>query len=155
MATLDSNGAVVFDWTQWQGEYFVLTQKGVTEAAAAAAFAKAGVFLNNTSLSPVQDGDRRQAVLNDIAAHLLQMQFNSAGGGGVGRIASASEGSVSVSFDMPAGGATEAWWLQTAYGATALQMLRQYALARVAYGPNGLRARYGWGTGVPPIIPIH
>jgi hypothetical protein len=157
MATIGDDGAVVFDWTLWQAEYFALAQKGVTQAAATAAFAKAGMFVNNTGLSPVQDADQRQAVLNDIAAHLLQLQLNSAAGGGVGRISSASEGSVSVSFDMPTTNATEAWWMQTAYGATALQILRKYALARVAYGPNAYRGgRYGYNPYAPaPIIPIH
>jgi hypothetical protein len=42
MATIGDDGAVVFDWTLWQAEYFALAQKGVTQAAATAAFAKAG-----------------------------------------------------------------------------------------------------------------
>lgn len=142
MATLGADGAVAFDWIRWQAEYWALCAQGIPQAAAEAAFSKAGLFLNNTALSPVQDADRRASILYDIAAHLLMLQQRAASGGGAGRIASASEGSVSVSFDMPTGNATEAWWMQTPFGATALQMLRRYALTRYVPGPRPAFDRY-------------
>lgn len=66
--------------------------------------------------------DRQPAILNLMVAHLVALSPSSgsaqAAGGLVGRITSASEGSVSVSADAGSTTSlTQAWYLQTQYGA--------------------------------------
>lgn len=55
----------------------------------------------------------------------------------VGRVSSATEGSVSVSLDMGAVAENAAWWMQTQYGATFWNMTR--ALRTVHYRPAAPR----------------
>jgi len=68
----------------------------------------ATMLLDNTPASIVRDTKRRQRLLHLLICHLAQTNGmlqgqagTSSGGVGVGRISSASEGGVSVSFDYP------------------------------------------------------
>ena len=84
-----------------------------------ACFDEAGLYLNNTELSPVTDVGERERLLHMLVAHLVAL--NAAieqGNSGVGRVASASEGSVSVSLDYGAVTGSQAWYAQTPYGAS-------------------------------------
>ena len=84
-----------------------------------ACFDEAGLYLNNTELSPVTDVAERERLLHMLVAHLVAL--NAAieqGNSGVGRVASASEGSVSVSLDYGAVTGSQAWYAQTPYGAS-------------------------------------
>jgi hypothetical protein len=90
--------------------------------------------------------------MNLVVAHLAAMRFGVNGQPPsplVGRISSASEGSVSVSADMAGASASAAWWNQTTYGATAWQATNKYRRATYVPGPvsHGVGAR-GPGAGI-------
>jgi len=113
-------GVVTFDYATWSALYPLLAAStNITQATEY--FAQAGDFLNNSPRSPVQDLTRRARLLNLLTAHIAQLNLPAdAGGNGagsVGRVASASEGSTSVSLDMGAQSGSAAWFMQTQYGA--------------------------------------
>lgn len=84
-------------------------------------FVEATLYLNNTDTSRVQDVAQRALLLNMLVAHIGALNGSGVNGAGasplVGRISSATEGSVSVSteFAAPTSG-TQAWFFQTKYG---------------------------------------
>lgn len=82
-------------------------------------FGDATLYLSNSDCSPVQDVSRRSRLLNMLTAHLAYLGGAlSADGrpGPVGRVSSATEGSVSISTEYATPG-TAAWFTQTPYGA--------------------------------------
>ncbi|UMM08427.1 DUF4054 domain-containing protein [Gluconobacter frateurii] len=119
-STTTQPGVATFDYATWSQLYPALGES-TNEAQATEYFAQAGDFLNNTPRSPVQDLVRRTRLLNLLTAHIAQLNLpTDAGGNGagtVGRVASAAEGSTSVSFDMGAQSGSSAWFMQTQYGA--------------------------------------
>jgi len=119
--TTTQPGVVAFDYSAWSARYVALAGV-VTEATAAPCFEEAGLYLNNTPRSPVQDLTRRGLLLGMLTAHIAQLSLpETAGGNGagtVGRVASAGEGSTSVSLDMGAQPGSAAWFMQTQYGAS-------------------------------------
>ncbi|EIT0545538.1 DUF4054 domain-containing protein, partial [Escherichia coli] len=83
-------------------------------------FTQATIYLDNTDSSRVSDLAVRSMLLNMLVAHIACLYSGANGqspSGLVGRIDSASEGSVSVHADMPGGTANSAWYMQTKYGA--------------------------------------
>lgn len=84
-------------------------------------FAEATLYLNNTDSSRVSDVNQRAMLLNMLTAHIAVMNgtgANEQGASGlVGRVSSASEGSVSVSTDFGPTTNSQAWYSQTTYGA--------------------------------------
>jgi len=108
---------LAFDSTAFKARYPEFA--AVSNTLLAACFAEAGLYLSNTDASPVQDVTRRAILLNMLTAHVAFLGGALSVDGQarpVGRIASASEGSVSASFEGPAPG-TGAWFQQTQYGA--------------------------------------
>lgn len=107
----------VFDYTAWVTRY---PEFGAVSAERAALFfAEAGLYLNNTDCSPVSDVSTRLMLLNMVTAHIAALSGAlSADGkpGLVGRVSSATEGSVSVSTDLGGIPGSAAWFAQTAYG---------------------------------------
>ncbi len=97
-------------------------------------FYEAELYFNNTPVSFEQDVNRRLLILNMLVAHIASL--NSANATGlVGRITSATEGSVSVSADVgPLTGST-AWFMSTRYGAAYLQATRAYRTFRYIVAP--------------------
>jgi hypothetical protein len=85
-------------------------------------FGEAGILLNNTPTSVVQDssvGGRRYLLLHLLTAHIASLYSGVNGiapSGLVGRISDASEGSVRVAVDMGTQPAAAAYFLQTNYG---------------------------------------
>lgn len=81
---------------------------------------QAPLYLDNTILSCVADEAKRATLLYMIAAHLCYLRLGDAKGNGgsgiVGRISSASEGSVSVSSDMGSTPFRYSWYAQSPYG---------------------------------------
>lgn len=119
----------------------------VSNARLQLVFTSATAFLDNTDASVIVDGDRRSAIFFWLVAHLLTLggtgvigASNSGPTGVVGRLSSATEGSVSSSFDMGVPmGAGAAWWNQTQYGATAWMLLAPFRSFRyVAIGHSGV-----------------
>ncbi|WP_338929486.1 DUF4054 domain-containing protein [Escherichia coli] len=79
-------------------------------------FTQATIYLDNTDSSRVSDLAVRSMLLNMLVAHIACLYSGANGqspSGLVGRIDSASEGSVSVHADMPGGTANSAWYMQT------------------------------------------
>lgn len=118
-------GVVTFDYSTWSALYPALVPS-TNQTQASDYFDQAGDILNNTPRSPVQNLGRRARLLNLLTAHLAQLNLPAdAGGNGVGavgRVASASEGSTSVSLDMGSASQSSVWFMQTQYGATFWQM---------------------------------
>lgn len=85
-------------------------------------FTEATMYLDNTDASRVSNIAQRSVLLNMLTAHIAALNGSGANGNGaqgiVGRINSATEGSVTVSseYAAPKNG-TQAWFQQTQYGA--------------------------------------
>ncbi|EOG6131784.1 DUF4054 domain-containing protein [Cronobacter sakazakii] len=118
---------VVFDIEAFRERYPEFNS--VSDALLNAYFVEATVYLDNTDCSPAQDDAVRAVYLNMLVAHIAALNAGVGGqkpSGLVGRISSASEGSVSVSTgDVPV--SQSSWWyLQTPYGAAYWNATAQY-----------------------------
>lgn len=118
---------VVFDITAFRERYPEFAT--VSDTLLNAYFVEATVYLDNSDCSPVQDASVRAVYLNMLVAHIAALNSGVGGqkpSGLVGRISSASEGSVSVSTgDVPVSQASW-WYLQTPYGASYWNATAQY-----------------------------
>lgn len=137
--------AVVFDYDQWAARYPEFGgdschPRYVSRALAQAYFNEATLYLDNTDCSPVTDdrpGGQRALLLNMIVAHIAALNAPIGGKASsplVGRINSATEGSVSVQaqMDVPAGSAQ--WYAQTKYGIAYWTATAQFRTFRYAPG---------------------
>jgi hypothetical protein len=130
------NGVVVFDYTGWSARYPEFST--VMQATAQEYFNEAQLYCDNTPTSIVCDLCERSILLNQMTAHIAALNAPLNGQPSsplVGRINSATEGSVSVSaqMDMPAGSAQ--WFNQTKYGAAFWQATAKYRSMRYVRGP--------------------
>jgi hypothetical protein len=109
-----------------------------------ASFDIATLYFRNDGSSPARTQATQNNLLNLLTAHILQLTYGSDPSSGppgiVGRINSASEGSVSVGADYPAT-ANSAWFLQTPFGAMFWQATAAYRMTRYLPG----RTRFGTG----------
>lgn len=132
--------SATFNWSVWSARYAELVAGGVKEPLATSLFDEAGLYLNNGPCSVVQDIPTRTILLNMITAHLAALHLQSAasasngGVGAVGRVASVTQGSVSMSLDYGTIAQGEAFWAQTPYGSAWWAATAQYRTAR--YLPN-------------------
>lgn len=137
-------GAVaVFDVTAFRLAYPMFAS--VTDDQLQAMFDLAGIYLRNDGSGLVRQVSVQTTLMYLLTAHLAQMTFGTNGSGAsgiVGRITSASEGSVSVSSDYPTT-PSNAWFLQTPFGASFWQATAAYRTARYIPGPT----RFGTGIG--------
>lgn len=138
-------GTISFDYAAWIVRYPEMA--AVSATAAAAYFAEAGLYLDQGPTSAVRDPVKRLLVSQMIVSHIASLATQAAGGGGgspglVGRISSASEGSVSVSaaYEVPG---TAAWWSQTPYGASAYAATAICRTARFVPGQRAGIRRWG------------
>ena len=110
---------VEFDYGSWTARYPEFAN--VPAALASLYFAEAGLYHNNTGAGLVSDAGQQSLFMNMLTAHIAEIfrltGNNHAVSQMVGRISSASQGTVSVQseFDVPAG--TPQWYAQTKYGA--------------------------------------
>lgn len=128
--------AVVFDKARFQTAY---PEVRAADAQLEMWFTQAESLLDNTGRSIVKKPEEREMLLFLLVRHFAALNERAAQGGLVGRIASASEGSVSVSADMGAAIGNAAWYLQTPYGATYWQLTAKYR--RFRYVSGGCYAR--------------
>lgn len=102
-------------------------------------FEKSTDYLNNTHFSLVDDAAKRERLLYLLMAHLAYMKYGDSqkngGSGMVGRISSASEGSVSVSSDVGQVEFRYSWYTQSPYGMDFWQATKVYRMAQ--YYPGG------------------
>lgn len=100
----------------------------------------AQAILDNTDNSPVMALDYRTQLFWLLVAHMLTLFAVGADGSErpVGRLDSATEGSVSTGFayDLPAGSAMAAWFNQTKYGALYWMMTAQFRSLRYFVSGN-------------------
>ena len=142
-------GAVAtFDFAKWQASYPEFS--GVTSGQAAAFFDQATIYLANDGSGPVSDAGKQLTLLNMLVAHIAALSVNADGtpkppSSPVGRISSASEGSVSAQFDMGTTPGTAAWYQQTRYGAAFYAATAQYRTMRYRVSRAALYQPAGFG----------
>lgn len=122
-----ATGIVAFDPTAFKARYpeFV----NVSDALLQDYFGEATIYLANTEDSRVQDVAQRGVLLNMLVAHIAQLNAGSTTQPAsplVGRVNTATEGSVSVGTEMGVVPFTAAWFLQTKYGASFWQATARY-----------------------------
>lgn len=104
-------------------------------------------YCRNDGCGPVSTVAIQTRLLNLMTAHIAFIfagDSRSDGASGlVGRINSATEGSVSVGAEMPGANANSAWYLQTKYGAAFWQATAVYRTARYRRGPPNMGAVVG------------
>ncbi len=125
---------VTFDFGEWIQRFPEFAS--VDPGAASGYFALACVYLRNDEARPIADDSLQKTLLYLIVAHIAQLNrlVTKPLGGGVeaesqlvGRIASASEGSVSIQTEMPANMSEQsAWWVQTKYGFAFWQAIQSF-----------------------------
>lgn len=124
---------VTFDNAAFVARYPQLAT--VTSDSLGACFAEAGLYLNNTDASIVSDVVERGLLLNMLTAHIATLNAAIAAGGGlVGRVTSATEGSVTVTVDYGAVTNSQAWYAQTPYGANYWAATAKYRAMRYVRG---------------------
>lgn len=148
---MSSTGVVVFNYAAWIARYPEFA--AVLEPTAQLYFDEATLYLNNTACSIVADTSKRATLLNMLTAHIAWLNRKDASGQPanplVGRIDSATEGSVSVHADMTGVPGTAAWFLQSAYGAAYWQATAMYRTMRYIPGPV-TPVPFGWGPVARP-----
>lgn len=121
MTTLTS--PITFDWGYFSARYAELAYVGL--GLAQLYFGEAQLYCDNTSASPVQNLQQRYSFLHMITAHIAQLNAPAPSGPGggtvpssplVGRISSATEGSVTVQAEMKVPEGVPQFWAQTKYG---------------------------------------
>lgn len=112
-------------------------------------FAEAGLYLNNTDCSIVQDVNLRTVLLNMITAHIAFIGGQLTADGQpkpVGRVATANEGAVGASFEYPiAQPGSGEWFSMSQYGIAFWQATTCYR--GMTYMPQPTRV--GGFTGTP------
>jgi hypothetical protein len=139
-------GIVTFDPVAWAQAYPDLA-RSVTSEQSQAYFVVAETLLSNQPNSVVVNTKTRAALFNMLVAHIAQLfapQNGEPARQTVGRVSSASEGSVSVSLDFSNQPPGAAWYNQTPYGALYWIATTPYRLARYRPGPQPY---LGVGTG--------
>lgn len=145
-----TTGIVQFSSAEFVALYPEFT--GIALAPQTNAFNDATLLLDNTCGSAVQDANARMALLYTLTAHCCFLQNGSNDGAGnvvpapganaVGRVGSASEGSVSANLEWDGKSSpSQAYFLQTKYGAKFWQQTAGYRMAfyipAPSSGPNG------------------
>lgn len=103
-------------------------------------FDQATDYLDNTEMSLVANSDKRERLLYLLMAHLAYMRYGDneekGGSGMVGRVSSASEGSVSVSSELGQVEFRNAWYTLSPYGMDYWQATKVYRMA--TYYPGSI-----------------
>lgn len=135
---------VVFDYNAWIAlfpQFGTLTQGQIVGLA----LPVAEQYVRNDGGGPVTSATVQTSLLNLMVAHVSQLLFGVNGQAPtplVGRISNAAEGSVSVGVDFPVT-PTNAWFMQTPFGAMFWQATAPYRTMRYLPGPQ----RFGRGAG--------
>lgn len=109
---------VAFDYAAWALRYPEFNST-VTQPQANECFVGATMIHANDGSGPVNDAQQQTVLLNALTAHIAQISFGSTqqqASGIVGRIASATEGTVSVTTENRYPEGTAQWFQQTKYG---------------------------------------
>jgi hypothetical protein len=144
------NGVVVFDYSAWAARYPELASS-VSQSLAQQYFNEAQLYCDNTPCSIVRNLCIRAMLLNMVTAHIAALNAPLNGEPSsplVGRINSATEGSVSVGtqLDMPAGSAQ--WYAQTSMASRSGRQQRSSGLCGMCQGRFLRSIHGGWGIAV-------
>ena len=132
-----TSGIVAFEFQSWAFMFPELATS-VSPGQAAGYFARAELVVDNSGRSRIQDIQTRTTILHLATAHIAAMNAainGQAPSNLVGRISSATEGSVSVSTELNAPGSA-AWWAMTRYGYEAWNAMAPYRTFRYAPHPE-------------------
>lgn len=137
---------VVFSHPDWVARYPEFLTNG--PAACTGYFDEACLYLDNTDTSPITNVAMRTTLLWMLTAHITQINGGVNGKPAsplIGRMTSASEGSVSTSVDAGSGGSTtQAWYMQTKYGASYWNATQRFRRTRYVVNARPLALpRYG------------
>lgn len=150
-------GAVAtFVYANWIASYPEFS--AVSEPQAAAFFSEATLYLRNDGTSPVCDTGNQTTLLYMITAHIAAQRVQSAGSPNpgapqdantpVGRITSASEGSVSVSTENSYPPGSAQWYQTTKYGSAYWQATNAFRRMRYRAHPTVVvNSVYPFGRG--------
>lgn len=124
-------GVVTLDVAEWKSkyeQYNALTDQQVKDL-----FYAATTCLENTTQSVIADEDKRKYFLYLLTAHFAYLFYVDANGNGgmtgmVGRLSSASEGSVSVGSEISSAPLNVEFFLQSPYGFTFWQATKIYRM---------------------------
>lgn len=137
--------AVTFNYNGWKARYPEFAD--VSSDAATAYFNEATIYCRN-SLGPVSTVALLSTYLNMITAHIAWLYSPRDASGNpsstgtqpapalVGRVSSATQGSVTVAVEMPTQPAAAAWFQQTKYGASFWEATKQYRTMRYLPRPQ-------------------
>lgn len=125
---------------------------GVTDVQLQFLFDEATDYLNNTEYSPVQEYTKRERLLYLLMAHLAYIRYGYIDAGGtrvggtgfVGRVSSATEGSVSVSTELGSMSDSATWYALSPYGLAFWQATKWLRIAKYYPGPRCCRGRYDY-----------
>ncbi|MER9375998.1 DUF4054 domain-containing protein [Mesorhizobium sp. M0491] len=95
------------------------------------------LYCRNDGGGPVTNAETQTTLLNLMVAHICQLMYGANGqapAGIVGRISNAAEGSVSVQAEFPMT-PSNAWFMQTPFGAAFWQGTASYRTMRYMPGP--------------------
>lgn len=102
-------------------------------------FTEATLYLDNTPCSQVRDLSQRSLLLNMLTAHIASLYSGTNGDPAsplVGRVNTATEGSVSVGTDLNGIPGTAQWYAQTKYGLSYWQATPRYRTMRYVPGSS-------------------
>lgn len=136
------DGVVVFVIAEFRALYPSIK---ATDEQLVMFFSIAEGFLDNSECSVVKDLEQRKYMLYLLVAHMAALnQQTEAGNAVVGRLATATEGTISISLDYGTMGNNERWYLQTPYGAMYWQLTKRYRsmLYRLGKAPMPVRRTY-------------
>lgn len=128
---------ITFDyqaWLQIYPQFATLSQTQVVSGA----LPVAELYCRNDGGGPVSTAATQTTLLSLMVAHICQLMYGVNGeapSGLVGRINTATEGSVSVGTDFPST-PNNAWFLQTPFGAAYWQATAAYRTMRYIPGPQ-------------------
>jgi len=142
------NVPVVFNYASWAARYPELSAS-VGQAQAQAYFNEAQLYVDNTPCSIIPNAApvyQRAIFLNMVTAHICAL--NAALNGQpasplVGRISSATEGSVSVATENQYPPGTPQWYQQSKYGAAYWTASAMFRTMNYVPGPRGPINPYG------------
>lgn len=129
---------VTFDYTGWSVRYPELAQY-VAQPQAQAFFNEATLYCDNSTSSPVSDPNKLAMLLNMLTAHIAALNTPQVPNSQVvGRINSASQGSVSVQTELQYAPGSVQWFAQTQYGIAYWEAAKIYRMFRygAAYRRN-------------------
>lgn len=149
---------VTFNYAQWQTLYPQFATTVTTEAQAQEYFYQAQLYCDNSNCSiipydptctpPAYD---RAIILNLLTAHVAQLTVGCVINGDpvpagplVGRISSATEGTVTVQAELPPLPASAGYYSQTQFGYMAYTAMARYRAARYRASPGRFYQPPAW-----------